>query len=219
MSSTYNKYSEFKEDNIVNDLFNESLMPSMDSVDETLETPVLIIDLKALDKQTYEKAKTIAERLAYYFLDEEYIEKHQYVKSKITQEVDNIRRLLKMLAVNEQAQDTLIMSITMNAGKGTLYTSLTSLQNSMLSMQSQLNQLTANLENIFKEMQTVCEKTFDQKEHEQAPDGSIIVRGSRAFIEQMEKALGIKDIEKETSNIIKQMNDVNVNIETGEMYS
>lgn len=177
---------------ILDNLFLESSMPQLDDTDETLETPILVIDLDALDKQTYEKAKVIAERLAYYFLDEEYIQTHQYVKSKITQEVDNIRRLLKMLAVNEKAQDTLILSITSNSGKGTLYGSLTSLQNSMLSMQTQLNQLTSNLENIFKEMQTVCEKTFDQKEHETAPDGTVTVRGSRAFIEEMERALSIK---------------------------
>ena len=181
-----------KNTDILNNLFLETQTPKLDDTDDVLETPILVIDLDALDKQTYEKAKTIAERLAYYFLDEEYIQTHQYVKSKITQEVDNIRRLLKMLAVNEKAQDTLIMSITTNSGKGTLYGSLTSLQNSMLSMQTQLNQLTANLENIFKEMQAVCEKTFDQKEHETAADGTVTVRGSRAFIEEMEKALNAK---------------------------
>ena len=181
-----------KSTDILNNLFLETPTPKLDDTDEVLETPILVIDLDVLDKQTYEKAKVIAERLAYYFLDEEYIQTHQYVKSKITQEVDNIRRLLKMLAVNEKAQDTLIMSITTNSGKGTLYGSLTSLQNSMLSMQTQLNQLTANLENIFKEMQTVCEKTFEQKEHETAADGTVTVRGSRAFIEEMEKALGAK---------------------------
>ena len=189
-----------KSTDILNNLFLETSMPKLDDTDETLETPVLIIDLDALDKQTYEKAKTIAERLAYYFLDEEYIQTHQYVKSKITQEVDNIRRLLKMLAVNEKAQDTLIMSITTNSGKGTLYGSLTSLQNSMLSMQTQLNQLTANLENIFKEMQTVCEKTFDQKEHEQTPDGSIVVRGSKEFIKQMEEQLKGKIMNNDINN-------------------
>ena len=94
-----------------------------------------------------------------------------------------------MLSVNEKAQDTLILSIASNASKGTLYTSLTSLQNSMLSMQSQLNTLTANLENIFKEMQENCDKTFQEKEKEQSEDGSMVVRGSRDFIKQIEQSL------------------------------
>ena len=80
-----------KNTDILNNLFLETPTPKLDDSDEVLETPILVIDLDALDKQTYEKAKTIAERLAYYFLDEEYIQTHQYVKSKITQEVHNIR--------------------------------------------------------------------------------------------------------------------------------
>ena len=105
------------------------------------------------------------------------------------QEIDNIRRLLKMLSVNEKAQDTLILSITGNSAKGTLYSSLTSLQNSMLQMQAQLNQLTANLENIFKEMQENCDKTFQEKDKEESEDGSMVVRGSRDFIKQIENSL------------------------------
>ena len=94
-----------------------------------------------------------------------------------------------MLAVNEKAQDTLILSITGNSAKGTLYSSLTSLQNSMLQMQAQLNQLTANLENIFKEMQENCDKTFQEKDKEQGEDGTYTVRGSRDFIKQIENSL------------------------------
>ena len=142
-----------------------------------------------LDKRTLARATDITNKLAAYYFDQRYIDNHPYVTSKITQEIDNIRRLLKMLSVNEKAQDTLILSITSNASKGTLYTSLTSLQNSMLSMQSQLNTLTANLENIFKEMQENCDKTFQEKEKEQSEDGSMVVRGSRDFIKQIEQSL------------------------------
>ena len=60
----------------------------------------------------------------------------------------------------------------------------------MLSMQSQLNQLTANLENIFKEMQENCEQTFAEKEKETSnEDGSISIRGSREFIKQIDAML------------------------------
>ena len=142
-----------------------------------------------LDKRTLARATDITNKLAAYYFDQRYIDNHPYVTSKITQEIDNIRRLLKMLSVNEKAQDTLILSIASNAAKGTLYTSLTSLQNSMLSMQSQLNTLTANLENIFKEMQENCDKTFQEKDKEQSEDGSMVVRGSRDFIKQIEQSL------------------------------
>lgn len=176
-------------DNALDNLFIKTDAPDLADTDDVLETPILVIDMDDLDKRTLARATDITNKLAAYYFDQRYIDNHPYVTSKITQEIDNIRRLLKMLSVNEKAQDTLILSITSNAAKGTLYTSLTSLQNSMLSMQSQLNTLTANLENIFKEMQENCDKTFQEKEKEQSEDGSMVVRGSRDFIKQIEQSL------------------------------
>lgn len=176
-------------ENALDNLFIKTDAPDLADTDDVLETPILVIDMDDLDKRTLARATDITNKLAAYYFDQRYIDNHPYVTSKITQEIDNIRRLLKMLSVNEKAQDTLILSIASNAAKGTLYTSLTSLQNSMLSMQSQLNTLTANLENIFKEMQENCDKTFQEKEKEQSEDGSMVVRGSRDFIKQIEQSL------------------------------
>ena len=178
-----------EEGNALDNLFLKSEAPDLTDTDEVLETPVLVIDMEDLDKRTLERATDITEKLAAYYFDQKYIDNHPYVTSKITQEIDNIRRLLKMLSVNEKAQDTLILSITSNAAKGTLYSSLTSLQNSMLQMQAQLNSLTANLENIFKEMQDNCDKTFQEKDKEVAADGTYTVRGSRDFIKEIQQSL------------------------------
>ena len=173
----------------LNDIFLKSEAPDLDDTDSTLETPILVIDINEVDEKTLARATDITNKLAAYYFDQKYIDNHPYVTSKISQEIDNIRRLLKMLQVNEKAQDTLISSITMNSARGTLYSSLTSLQNSMLQMQAQLNSLTANLENIFKEMQENCDKTFQEKEKEESEDGSMVVRGSRDFIKQIENSL------------------------------
>ena len=175
---------------VLANLFLDSVTPDLADTDEALEVPRLDLNLNEIDKRTKDRARIIVERLSAYYFDAKYIEEHPYIPNKIAQEVDNIRRLLKMLAVNEKAQDTLITSIVISSTKGTLYGSLTSLQNSMLSMQSQLNQLTANLENIFKEMQENCEQTFAEKEKETSnEDGSISIRGSREFIKQIDAML------------------------------
>jgi hypothetical protein len=193
-------------------LFIKSNAPDLADTDEALQTPMLIIDMDELDKKTLERATLIINKLAAYYFDQRYIDNHPYVTSKITQEIDNIRRLLKMLSVNEKAQDTLIMSIAGNMAKGTLYSSLTSLQNSMLQMQSQLNSLTSNLENIFKEMQDNCDKTFQEKEKETSEDGSMVVRGSRDFIKEITNSLtGMKiqskeESENQSTEIINQTN-------------
>ena len=182
-------------DNILNALFDETKAPVLDDTDDALDSAIFVIDLDELDHKTKARAQNITEKLADYYFDKKYIEKHPYIRNKIGQEMDNIRRLLKMLSVNERAQDTLIMSITSHSGKGTLYGALTSLQNSMLSMQTQLNNLTANLESIFREMQADCEQTFEEKDKEIASDGSMTVRGSREFIKDINRMINGEDYE------------------------
>jgi hypothetical protein len=82
----------------------------------------------------------------------------------------------------------LIANISFNAGKGALYSSLTSLQNSMLSIQTQLNNLTESIENIFREMQAECEKSFAEKEKDNESEVPA-TRGSRDFIKQLQERL------------------------------
>lgn len=177
------------DDDILNAMFLHSEAPQLNDTDEALETPILVIDLDEVNNRATTQARIITEKLSNYYFDKKYLEKHPYIPSKIAQEMDNIRRLIKMLAVNEKAQDTLITNITQSSGKGSLYASLTSLQNSMLQMQNQLNILTSKLEDIFKEMQENCEQTFEEKDKEQSEDGSMVVRGSKEFIKQMEKMM------------------------------
>lgn len=176
--------------------------------DEQLEAP-LIIDLDEVNKEAQNMARLITERLSGYYFDEDVIKSHPYIPTKIMTEMNNIRRLLKMLSINEKAQDALIQSITINAGKGSLYMSLTSLQNSMLNIQKQLNDMTAAIEEIFRNMQEESEKNFAEKDKESDSDGSMIVRGSREFIKELSARLNGKQIskteivDKETEEIVQ----------------
>lgn len=176
--------------------------------DEQLEAP-LIIDLDEVNKEAQNMARLITERLSGYYFDEDVIKNHPYIPTKIMTEMNNIRRLLKMLSINEKAQDALIQSITINAGKGSLYMSLTSLQNSMLNIQKQLNDMTATIEEIFRSMQEESEKNFNEKDKESDSDGSMIVRGSKEFIKELNARLNGKQIskteivDKETGEIVQ----------------
>ncbi len=176
--------------------------------DEQLEAP-LIINLDEVNKEAQNMARLITERLSGYYFDEDVIKSHPYIPTKIMTEMNNIRRLLKMLSINEKAQDALIQSITINAGKGSLYMSLTSLQNSMLNIQKQLNDMTAAIEEIFRSMQEESEKNFAEKDKESDSDGSMIVRGSREFIKELSARLNGKQIskteivDKETGEIVQ----------------
>lgn len=173
--------------NEIENLFNQTTDPIVDNVDEELSAPTLILNLDDIDSTAAAEAKEITSRLSDYYFDEKYLINHPYIKNKIAQEVNNIRRLLKMLSVNEAAQDALITNITSNAGKGSLYQSLTALQNTTLSIQTQLNKLVADLEDIFRDMQANCEQTFEEKEKEEDGTGKVAVRGSRDFINSLLK--------------------------------
>lgn len=182
--------------------------------DEQLEAP-LIIDLDEVNKEAQNMARLITERLSGYYFDEDVIKSHPYIPTKIMTEMNNIRRLLKMLSINEKAQDALIQSITINTGKGSLYMSLTSLQNSMLNIQKQLNDMTSAIEEIFRSMQEESEKNFVEKDKEQDQNGSMIVRGSREFIKELNARLNGKQTQN-SDTVYKEADEISKEIYASE---
>ena len=195
--------------NDVEKLFEETEDFGLENPEDVIDSEPLLINLDEINEQAKAEATLITERLSAYYFDEKYLEQHPYIPTKIMNEMNNIRRLLKMLSVNEKAQDSLIRNITCNAGKATLYSSLTSLQSAMLNIQNQLNTLTSNLEAIFSEMQAECDRTFAEKEKDVAEDGSMTVRGSRDFIKELNARLYGQKISATES----------VDIETGEVVN
>lgn len=147
---------------------------------------LITIDLDAVDADASHRSEIITDSLSNYYFDEKYIKDHPYIPTKIMQEMDNVRRLYKMLMVNEKAQDALIKAISINASKGTLYLSLTSMQKSTLLIQKQLNDMVTNLETIFQRMQDEADKMYSEKEKEELEDGSLTIRGARDFIKMMQ---------------------------------
>lgn len=201
-----------KEETIERDLLDELLSRSSFETESStlkkeddLESDTTIVNLLEVDEKAEKEAQDIINRLSGYYFNPKYIEEHPYIPNKIAQEMNNIRRLLKMLSVNEKAQDALIMNITMHSGKGTLYQSLTSLQNTTLSIQSQLNTLTSSIENIFREMQEECDKTFGEKDKEESEDKTMVVRGSRDFMKELAERLNNKKSSIEKTEEIEEI--------------
>lgn len=149
----------------------EALLNGGDGIDipidamTELEAP-MNIDLDEINESSQETATRLTERLSGYYFDEEYIQQHPYIPIKIETEMNNIRRLMKILSINEAAQDVLLKSICKTPNKGNLFMSMNSMQKTMVEVQASLNKLIDELENIFKEMQSECEKTWKEKEKE-----------------------------------------------------
>lgn len=183
-----------EDDPSLNDLMDEIVDPIAVDDSNDLDMPHIDINMDKVNSDAESQAEYITERMSNYYFNQEWVDNHPYIKPKIAQEIQNIRRLLKMLTINEKAQDSIIMSIAINASKATLYSALTALQNSTLNIQKQLDELISNLELTFKSMQTDCEKTFVEKDKEKdEKTGSMVVRGSREFIKEMiEKLNGSK---------------------------
>lgn len=159
--------------------------PDLGSPEETLDNLFEPIDIDAIDLEANAFSKTIATRLSGYYFDQEYIDKHPYIPIRIQMEMDNIRRLLKMLSITEKAQDILVKSISFSPTKGALFLSLDRMQSSTLHIQKQLNDLVGKLEDIFREMQEECEIKWQDKDKESLEDGTMTTRGSKEFIERL----------------------------------
>lgn len=169
----------------LDELWLESDPVTVDDAEEELDMPGIDLNLEQVDSDATIQARAITERLSGYYFDQKYIDEHPYIPNKIMTETQNIRRLLKMLTINEKAQDSIISAIALSMSKSTLYQSLTSLQNSTLAIQKQLDELVTKLEDIFRVMQEECQKSFEEKDKEDDGSGKFVVKGSREFIEEM----------------------------------
>jgi translation elongation factor EF-G len=206
----YEKSIVSDREKMLEDIFIKTDDLNMDNADELLGIPVLTIDLEEVNNSALSRSTDIIEHLSGYYINKKYIAEHPYIKNKIIQEIDNIRRLLKMLTINEKAQDSLIQSITCNFGKSALYTALTSLQSSTLSIQKQLNESVDTIETIFRKMQDECQESFESKDKEELSDGSIVTRGTRDFLKDLMNKLNgeqkQEETEEEEENVINAEN-------------
>lgn len=195
-------------DKMIESIFIKSDDVELDNADELLSVPVLTIDLDEVNNSALSRSTDIIEHLSGYYFNKKYIDEHPYIKNKIIQEIDNIRRLLKMLTVNEKAQDTLIQSITCNFGKSALYSALTALQTSTLNIQKQLNESVDTIEIIFRKMQDECQESFESKEKEQLNDGSIVTRGTRDFLKDLMEKLNTPKKEQQELNAEEELSEL-----------
>jgi len=182
MSAKYDgKFGTEDKINPLDELFNKSVAPDTDAEDIITED-LISLDMDEINEHAQNAATNITERLAGYFIDEKYIEEHPYIKNKIAQEIDSIRRLIKMISVNEKAQDAILKLVSIGIAKATIFTSLTSLQTTMLNIQTKLDSATKALEKIFEDMQANSETTFEDKAKIENDNGELIAVGARELI-------------------------------------
>ena len=147
---------------------------------------IISIDLDDINIKAIEDAKSVVENLSKFYYDESFIKNNPNIKKRIDSELESLRVLIKMRKADEEVHDALVKAIAGNSSNASLYSSLSKIQNTMLSITTKINDIVVGLNNLLKGFQ--LELPFDQdddEETETTQTSKTTHRGSKEFIKQM----------------------------------
>ena len=186
------------------------------------------IDIDNIGGDANTLAASNVQNLLRLYNNKEFTDEHPDFKRRIDTEIESLRMLYKMKKINEVVHDHLIISITKHPGNASLYKALDSIQGRMLSVDGKIRDQIANFNKIITSYQ--MELNFAQDNDlggdsstAELDDGSVMSRGNKAFIEQMQEKLNKKKA-TETGIDPDNLDPDNlpagwkVNEETGEVY-
>ena len=149
------------------------------------------IDIDLITKNADELAVANIQNLLRLYNNKEFIDNHPDFKRRIDTEIDSLKKLYKMARVNEDVHDHLVKSITKNPGNASLYMALDRVQGKMLAIDKQIRDQIADFnKSVITSYQMELNFAADNITNEQhtsteLEDGSVMARGSKAFMEQM----------------------------------
>lgn len=147
---------------------------------------VYTIDLDNIDIDAGVLAIGKINNLLKLYNDKDFIENNPEFKKRVDNEIETLRRLIKMAKTNEVIHDNLAKAISHNPNNASLYMALTRLQSNIMSIQTQISQTMSEFTKLCKSYQT--EINFEQPktvEETQNTDNGLITRGRKSFIENM----------------------------------
>jgi hypothetical protein len=177
--------------------------PDSDVIDgmEVVNIPIEDIGIEAEGK-----AKTLIEDLTKFYYDEEFLKQNPNFRKRVDNDMESLRMLIKMRAADEVTHDVLIKAIAGNSGNASLYRALTTVQSTILSITTKIegivNNLTSMIKNYQLEINFKQELNAEETSHEEVDDKTTTHRGSKAFIEQMQR-LESKDLFTEDNTAIE----------------
>jgi hypothetical protein len=152
---------------------------------------VVNIPIEDIGVEAEGKAKTLIEDLTRFYYDEEFLKQNPNFRKRVDNDMESLRMLLKMRAADEVTHDVLIKAIAGNSGNASLYRALTTVQSTILSITTKIenivNNLTAMIKNYQLELNFKQENVDVDNNDQEATTINTTHRGSKAFIEQMQK--------------------------------
>lgn len=164
-----------------------------DNVIDGLE--VVNIPIEDISNEAEGKAKSLIEDLAKFYYDDEFLKANPNFRKRVDNDMESLRMLLKMRAADEVTHDVLIKAIAANSSNASLYRSLTTVQTTILQITTKIENIVNNLTTMIKgyqlELNFKYENEIANNESNDTPetieDSPTTHRGSKAFIEQMQR--------------------------------
>ena len=167
---------------------------------------VVNIPIEDIGIEAEGKAKTLIEDLTKFYYDEEFLKQNPNFRKRVDNDMESLRMLIKMRAADEVTHDVLIKAIAGNSGNASLYRALTTVQSTILSITTKIegivNNLTSMIKNYQLEINFKQELNAEETRPEEVDDNTTTHRGSKAFIEQMQR-LESKDLFTEDNTTIE----------------
>ena len=153
---------------------------------------IVNIDIEGIGTDAETKAKTLFEDLTAFYYDPEFLKANPNFRRRVDNDIESLRLLLKMRAADEVTHDVLIKAIAANSGNASLYRSLAQVQTTILQVTTKIETIINNLTTMLKGYQTELnfkqEQEMESSENESnSIDSSTVHRGSKSFIEQMNR--------------------------------
>lgn len=175
------------------DEFDGMFVGPDDNVIDGLE--VVNIPIEDIGTEAEGKAKSLIEDLAKFYYDDEFLKANPNFRKRVDNDMESLRMLLKMRAADEVTHDVLIKAIAANSSNASLYRSLTTVQTTILQITTKIENIVNNLTTLIKgyqlELNFKYENEIANNESDNAPetieDSPTTHRGSKAFIEQMQR--------------------------------
>lgn len=157
---------------------------------------IVNIDIDAIGEEASGKAKTLIEDLAKFYYDEEFLKANPNFRKRVDNDMESLRMLIKMRAADEVTHDVLIKAIAANSSNASLYRALTNVQTTILQITTKIETIVNNLTTMIKGYQLELNFKMEQEQMrtEQSEEETTTIedvstqhRGSKSFIEQMNK--------------------------------
>lgn len=155
---------------------------------------IVNIPIEDISKNANDKAQSLVEDLTEFYYDPEFLKNNPNFKKRVDNDLESLRMLLKMREADEVTHDVIIKAIAANSSNASLYRSLTQIQTTILQITTKIETIVNNLTTMIKSYQLELNFKMEQeqlKNESEEPtsveDISSAHRGSKSFIEQMNK--------------------------------